>query len=71
MGINEETYVYDGVEVRKTGRKANKQVKLPSNRNMVDPSVKLFQLVEISPVDTSGFQWTKWVKESELYVIVK
>jgi hypothetical protein len=66
--VREETYVFDGVEVKKTGRRAHKMT------NIKEPSsgkTRSFELVEITPVDVSGFQWTKWVRESELYVIVQ
>ena len=56
-----ETYVYDGAEVKKTGRVANRSV--PRSRG--EPFV--LTLVEITPADGTG--WLKWVKPDELYEI--
>ncbi len=66
--VREDTYVFDGVEVKKTGRRAQKttQIKEP----FANGKTRSFELVEITPVDTSGFQWTKWVRETELFTIV-
>ena len=57
------SHVYDGVEVRKTGRVAEKQVQLPGGRGRV------LQLIEITPVeDEDG--WKKWVAPEALFEIV-
>ena len=56
-----ESYIYDGTEVKKTGRAAKREVK----RVKGDPLV--MQLVEITPVDDTG--WLKWVKPEELFII--
>ena len=61
MGTTIETYVYDGTEVKKTGRAAKREVP----RVKGDPIV--MQLVEITPVDDTG--WLKWVKPEELFII--
>lgn len=58
-----ETYVYDGTEVKKTGRVAKRSVARPKG----DPMI--FMLVEITPIDGTG--WTRWVKTDELYEIIK
>lgn len=55
----DKTYVYDNVEVRKTGRIAQKQLK----------SGTMDQLVEITPVDTVVGVWKKWVREAELFEV--
>jgi len=52
-----DTFVYDGTEVKKTGRTATRKVR---QRDMI--------LVEIAPVDPS-FDWKKWVDPSQLYVV--
>lgn len=57
------TYVYDGVEVRKTGRTASKESPTLRGKRTVT-------LVEITPVgDDDG--WKKWVDEDSLYVVDK
>jgi hypothetical protein len=61
--MSKETFVYDGVEVRKTGRKAYKEIPRIKGSPMV------FTLVEITPVDDTG--WLKWVKTEELFLIDK
>ena len=61
MGTTIETYVYDGTEVKKTGRTAKREVP----RVKGDPIV--MQLVEITPADDTG--WLKWVKPEELFII--
>ena len=61
--LENKTYVFDGVEVRKTGRVATRVVDLPNKKQAT------FELVEITPTDTTGFQWLKWVKNNELYLI--
>jgi hypothetical protein len=56
-----ETFVYDGAEVKKTGRTATKTFGTGAR-------VKEMNLVEITPVDAT-FDWKKWVRPEELYVI--
>lgn len=56
------TYVYEGVEVKKTGREATRLVKaLPSQGN------RLMVLVEITPI--KDFDWVKWVSPDQLYEV--
>lgn len=57
-----ENFVYDGVQVTKTGRTAIK--KHPTRGHIIDT------LVEISPVDIEAFQWKKWVRENDLFKIL-
>lgn len=59
--MKNETYVYDGTEVKKTGRTAKRSVP----RVKGDPLIML--LVEVTPIDDTG--WTKWVKPEELFTI--
>ena len=54
-----QTYVYENVEVKKTGRTAQKTLKSGS----VD------QLVEITPVDPMVGSWKKWVRDAELFEV--
>ena len=56
-----ETYVFDGSEVKKTGRTASKTLVAGSR-------VKEMVLVEITPVD-STFDWKKWVRPEDLYAV--
>ena len=56
----EQTYVYDGAEVVKTGRVAKREAK------GVGGKVISFQLVEVRTLDNI---WTKWVKETDLYLV--
>ena len=56
-----ETFVYDGAEVKKTGRTATKTLGTSAR-------VKEMNLVEITPVDTT-FDWKKWVRPEDLYTI--
>ena len=58
---NESTYVYDNVEVTKTGRTANKELR----------SGKVDELIEITPKDTIVGAWKKWVREADLFLVNK
>lgn len=53
------TYVFDNVEVKKTGRNAQRKLK----------SGKVDELFEITPVDEHVGQWKKWVHEVELFAV--
>ena len=53
--------MYDGAEVKKTGRTATKTLGAGAR-------VKEMNLVEITPVDTT-FDWKKWVRPEDLYII--
>lgn len=55
----QQTYVHDGVEVRLTGRIANKTLR----KDKVDV------INEITPADKENGSWTKWVRMSDLYEI--
>ena len=57
MTFETKTFVYNNVEVTRTGRTAEK--KLGSGR--VD---KLF---EITPIDKFDGTWKKWVRDAELF----
>ena len=55
-----KTYVYDGVEVVLTGRKAKK----PSN-----VANRVLVLYEVEPLDKESIQWKKWVSTRDIYTI--
>lgn len=54
-------FVYDGIEVKLTGREAIKTT----------PSGKALKLVEITPADEDGPKWTKWIRPTDLFEIVE
>lgn len=56
-----ETFVYEGTEVKKTGRTAIKTLQLRDKS-------KEMALIEITPVDTT-FDWKKWVRPEDLYTV--
>lgn len=63
------TYVYEGTEVRKTGRIAVRERTAPSKSAMPPrPSSLGGVLVEIEPVDPD-MSWKKWVSETQLYTV--
>jgi hypothetical protein len=55
-----KTYVYDGVEVVLTGRKAKK----PSN-----VANRMLVLYEVEPKDKESIQWKKWVSTRDIFTI--
>ena len=57
------SYVFEGTEVRKTGRKAQRKVPQPGKE-------RIFEVYEITPVG-DDFDWKKWVRPEELYEIVE
>lgn len=60
------TYVYDGTEVKLTGRTARKDGERRTARGRVS---FIDILVEITPTDKNSPAWKKWVKKEELYKI--
>lgn len=52
-------YVYDNVEVIKTGRTAKKALR----------SGKVDELFEVTPVESFDGVWKKWVRDSELFEV--
>lgn len=55
-----ETYVHGEIEVKKTGRQAEKA--MPGNKKMV--------LVEITPVNEYDGTWKKWINPQALFEIM-
>jgi hypothetical protein len=54
-----QRYVYDNVEVIKTGRMAKKELR----------SGKVDELFEVTPVEAFDGTWKKWVRLSELFEV--
>lgn len=57
--LTPQRYVYDNVEVIKTGRMAKKPLR----------SGKVDELFEITPAETIDGAWKKWVREIELFEV--
>ena len=57
--MEETTYVFENIEVKKTGRKAQRKLK----------SGKVDELVEITPVDEKVGTWKKWTRDAELFEV--
>jgi len=55
----EETFVHGEIEVKKTGRTANKPM----------PGGKVMTVVEITPVNDYDGTWKKWVNPQVLFAI--
>jgi hypothetical protein len=51
--------VFENVEVRKTGRKAENKLR----------SGKVDELVEVTPIDGTTGSWRKWVREEILFEV--
>lgn len=62
-----ETFVYDGVEVKKTGRVAKRSIPLTSVRSSKHIAGQV-ELVEITPIDELA-DWKKWVRQTDLYLV--
>lgn len=57
-----DTYVHEGIEVRRTGKVATKT--LPG---LPGKPPRVLKLIEITPV--KDFDWVKWVAEEQLYKV--
>lgn len=53
-------YVYENIEVKKTGRTASRTI---------GTSTKIQVVVEITPSDEDNGTWKKWVNPDQLFVI--
>lgn len=56
-----QNYVFEGTEVKLTGRTAKKPSTLTPGGTII--------LYEVSPADDETIQWKKWVKEADLFII--
>ena len=67
--MSEITYVYDGQEVKKTGRVAKKKRRKSAlaKKTGNTPTVVEIECLPDPNVDTQP--WKKWVREDELYEI--
>lgn len=61
----EKTYVFQDVEVKLTGRIAEKELK-KTRRTKNDESPPIATLYEITPVDSMNGSWKKWVRMEQL-----
>jgi len=52
-------YVYENIEVKKTGRTASRTI---------GTSTKIQVVVEITPTDEDDGTWKKWVNPDQLFV---
>lgn len=59
--MSEKTYVYENVEVRKTGRTATRPSISKNNSEIT--------LYEITPLHEYDGLWKKWVMENALFTI--
>ena len=60
--MNKETYVHGEIEVKKTGRQAEKPVPGGKQKMVV---------VEITPADDNEGTWKKWVNPQNLFSIIQ
>jgi len=60
MSIDKATYVFENIEVVKTGRTATR--KLPSGKSDI--------LIEVTPADQNLASWKKWVNPNTLFTVV-
>lgn len=65
-----DTYIYDNMEVVKTGRKAAKSVPPKKKRSERTPTNQDI-LFEITPADPDDGTWKRWVRQSDLYEIIE
>lgn len=63
-----QTYVFNGIEVKLTGREATKDIPKVNRRTQVKEVVKEVR-VEITPANDSDGDWKKWVEMTELFTI--
>lgn len=63
--MTEKTYVHGDVEVKLTGRTAEKELTKQTKR----VEAKSIMLHEITPIDAENGSWKKWVRITDLYEI--
>lgn len=67
--MSQEQFVYNGIIVVKTGRKAKKDQEAMTVRRTRTTTAD--ELYEITPFDQEEGSWKKWVRLNELYTIVE
>lgn len=65
---NQDTFVFNGSEVKLTGRKAIKKAESISRRNRETKTI-IDEMVEITPVSIEDGSWKKWVKLDDMFII--
>lgn len=61
-----KNYVYDGTEIKLTGRKAQRK----RTRSRTARTDAIDEIFEIKPADEELGSWKKWVREIELYEVI-
>ena len=70
--MTDKTYVYDGQEVRKTGRTARKKSTrgMPKTRGVIKFKDQVqIEIEALKDPNTDTTPWKKWVREEELFQI--
>ena len=68
--MTNKTYVYDGQEVRKTGRTARKKFKTTGRVGLSKRQDQIqIEIEALKDPNTDTTPWKKWVREEELYQI--
>lgn len=57
----QQTYVYEQVEVKKTGRTASQKLR----------SGKTDTIYEITPVESMNGSWKKWVRDDQMFQVTQ
>lgn len=66
-----ESFVFDGVEVYKTGRVAEKEVTPLKRKALEKKGMTPDQMIEVRPVDKDMAPFkSKWVEEDKLYKVL-
>ena len=72
MTDHKETFVFDGIEVYKTGRVAEKQISKIKRNALQKKGLKPDQMVEIKPLDSDMAPFkVKWVEEDRLFLVLQ
>jgi predicted AlkP superfamily phosphohydrolase/phosphomutase len=65
-----DTYVYDGQEVRKTGRTARKKFKITGRVGLSKRQNQIqIEIEALKNPNSDAAPWKKWVREEELYQV--
>jgi hypothetical protein len=70
--FEKETFVYDGIEIYKTGRVAEKQISNLKRKALEKRGLNADQMVEIKPLDQDMAPFkVKWVEEDKLFRVLQ